>query len=632
MRVDQSESNVGPQLNATPGGSQSTSTFLSTSSSSQGSFGGSVAGALPLGDGGDYYALGDVLAGNTISLTTSAPSISSLYGGARAPADVVLSIEQAGSSTPVATSNTGTLTYTIPSGAAGSYYLVVQAAPNNQGIRAQYLLTADVTNSTPPTVTSTTLPIAGESTSALLNQFTVYFSESMATSAATNPANYSLSDNHGHTYALVPASYGGALPETLTITNGPIQPGSYTLNISSAITDRALNALPAYQLPFGVVQVAGYVTESESDNTPGTATPLATPTSQPDGTFSLASTSTVGSDPYSIASAALRGTGHPLDLVTANEGSNTISVLLGNGNGTFQPPVNYTVGSEPIAVAIGDLNGDGVLDIAVANYGANTISILFGNGDGTFQTPVTYTVGTNPAAIAIANLDGKNGNDLVVSNWRQQQRQRPAQPGQRHLRHRRELRCRFAPGRIQRRRLQRRWQARHCGGQLQQQHGERPAGQRRRHLRHPGHLLNAAPVPIPTTWWRWTSTATASTTWRRRTTAPTPSSVLLNQGTTGAAAPSTAPSPTAVNYAAGSCGSYPLVAADFNGDGKQDLAVGGLQQQRGQRSLGNGNGTLQAAQTTSAGGNPYQHHRGRLQRRRDHRSGHRQLQQYSNVS
>ena len=67
----------------------------------------------------------------------------------------------------------------------------------------------------------------------------------------------------------------------------------------------------------------------------------------------------------------------------------------------------------PIAVAIGDLNGDGKPDIAVANYGSGTISVLFGNGDGTFQTPVTYTVGSNPRGVAIADLDGKNGNDLV---------------------------------------------------------------------------------------------------------------------------------------------------------------------------------------------------------------------------
>ncbi len=136
LRVDQSLAKVGPQLDATPGGSQLSSTLLNVTSITPGSFGGSVAGALPVGDNGDYYALGTLLSGSQISLTSSAPSISSLYTGTSSPAAVVLSVELAGSSTPVSTTNTGNLNYTIPSGGAGSYYVIVQAATGDQGIRA----------------------------------------------------------------------------------------------------------------------------------------------------------------------------------------------------------------------------------------------------------------------------------------------------------------------------------------------------------------------------------------------------------------------------------------------------------------------------------------------------------------
>ena len=74
----------------------------------------------------------------------------------------------------------------------------------------------------------------------------------------------------------------------------------------------------------------------------------------------------------------------------------TVSVLLGNGDGTFQPQVTYAVGSSPDAIVAGDFTGDGRTDLAVANSSDNTVSVLLGNGDGTFQPQVTYAVGSGP--------------------------------------------------------------------------------------------------------------------------------------------------------------------------------------------------------------------------------------------
>ena len=71
-----------------------------------------------------------------------------------------------------------------------------------------------------------------------------------------------------------------------------------------------------------------------------------------------------------------------------------MSVLLGNGDGTFQDQVTYAVGPLPAALVTGDFNGDGRTDLAVANYDDNDVSILLGNGDGTFQNQVTYPVGS----------------------------------------------------------------------------------------------------------------------------------------------------------------------------------------------------------------------------------------------
>ncbi len=70
-----------------------------------------------------------------------------------------------------------------------------------------------------------------------------------------------------------------------------------------------------------------------------------------------------------------------------------MSVLLGNGDGTFQPPVTYAVGVVPDAIVAGDFTGDGRTDLAVANRLDGTVSVLLGNGDGTFQPQVTYAVG-----------------------------------------------------------------------------------------------------------------------------------------------------------------------------------------------------------------------------------------------
>ena len=77
----------------------------------------------------------------------------------------------------------------------------------------------------------------------------------------------------------------------------------------------------------------------------------------------------------------------------------TISVLAGNGDGTFQTEQQYYVGGRPIAVAVADLTGDGKKDAVVVNAFDNTLSILKGNGDRTFQPAITIQVGTNPTAL-----------------------------------------------------------------------------------------------------------------------------------------------------------------------------------------------------------------------------------------
>jgi hypothetical protein len=134
------------------------------------------------------------------------------------------------------------------------------------------------------------------------------------------------------------------------------------------------------------------------------------------GAFGARTDFTTGSQPNSVAIGDLNGDGKP-DLVTSDYCcSNTVSVLLGNGDGTFGTSRGFATGSNPHSVAIGDLNGDGKPDLATANYYASTVSVLLGNGDGTFGAKTDFGVGGNPASVVIEDLSGDGKPDLSVAN------------------------------------------------------------------------------------------------------------------------------------------------------------------------------------------------------------------------
>ncbi|HSD01149.1 MAG TPA: VCBS repeat-containing protein, partial [Gaiellales bacterium] len=94
-----------------------------------------------------------------------------------------------------------------------------------------------------------------------------------------------------------------------------------------------------------------------------------------------------GHTPLSLVAADVNGDGKQ-DFVTADYYANRVSVLRGNGDGTFRPPVEYSTGRHPYMVVARDLDGDGKPEIVAANDDSNTISVLANRGDGTFRPPV----------------------------------------------------------------------------------------------------------------------------------------------------------------------------------------------------------------------------------------------------
>jgi hypothetical protein len=135
-----------------------------------------------------------------------------------------------------------------------------------------------------------------------------------------------------------------------------------------------------------------------------------------DGTFGSAANYAVGSGPESVAVGDLNRDGIP-DLVVANAFSNTVSVLLGNGDGTFQSAISYAVGGTPDSVAVGDFNRDGIPDLAVANFTTSTVSVLLGKGDGSFQPAVNYAAASGPQSVAVGDFNRDGITDLAVVNF-----------------------------------------------------------------------------------------------------------------------------------------------------------------------------------------------------------------------
>jgi len=210
-------------------------------------------------------------------------------------------------------------------------------------------------------------------------------------------------NNAGSSSSSVSLTVTGLYPTTSMLTQSGSD-GNYTL--SSSVTGMGGHVVPTGKVSF--------LDASNGDAVLGTG--FLEGASNGLG-WQIVSNPMTGSYPQSIAIGDFNGDGIP-DLAVANTGSGTVSILLGNGDGTFtQAPLSpVTVGSYPFSLLVADFNGDGIADLAVTNYGDGTLTVLLGRGNGSFQqahnSPIR--IGANPTQLVTGDFNGDGIADLAA--------------------------------------------------------------------------------------------------------------------------------------------------------------------------------------------------------------------------
>jgi hypothetical protein len=202
-------------------------------------------------------------------------------------------------------------------------------------------------------------------------------------------------------------------------------PGANFVNVLLGNGDGTFSYASTVQIPSGPLPQPVALGDFNGDGKPDVVTTtsigVAVLVNNGNGTLAPPTIFATNGEPGSVTVGDFNGDGK-LDLVTANysKTGGSLSVLLGNGDGTFQPARNLFPGLSPGFVAVGDFNHDGKADLAVTNAGPNGtgayVSILLGNGDGTFQSPLNYADSAYPWSVAAGDFNGDGYPDLALAN------------------------------------------------------------------------------------------------------------------------------------------------------------------------------------------------------------------------
>ncbi len=385
-----------------------------------------VAGYLASYDNsGDFFNLGNLAAGTQVSATLRLPTTSTL-----APA---LTLFKADGSQITPTILTPTqLVYTLQPGDESTYHVRVSAT-DGKGVMAEYFLDLALSDVVPPSIVSDSLPAEGSTVTFVGSTFTLGFSEDMLPTSVNDMTSYTLlasggdgTFNNGNevAYTIRSPGYGSGLTATYFLPDGPLQPDTYRLVVSTGLKDKANNNMAAPHVrTFTVAGLPGYVLENRSNTTQATATSLSTHVAAgtADGSFAdFGRTTATAGWPFDVELADFDGDGK-LDAVVSHLGSvDGLSIFPGNGDRTFGTPLTFFgLGDEPYHIALLDIDKDGKTDIAVTVAGGRFVALFHNNstpGHLAFTRLGNVAVGDWPMRLAVGDVNGDGWPDLVCSN------------------------------------------------------------------------------------------------------------------------------------------------------------------------------------------------------------------------
>jgi hypothetical protein len=243
---------------------------------------------------------------------------------------------------------------------------------------------------------------------------TIHFTSSDPQAGLPADYHFTTGDGGRHSFRL---TLGTLANQSVTATDS----GTMSIHGSTTVTVTAALFNPAVDTPVGAGPQAVVVGDFNGDGIPDLAVANTADNTvtillgNGDGTFVNVATLSTDMAPVSIAVADFNGDGI-LDLVVANRGSNTLTIFLGNGDGTFAPAQAIALGFSPAAVTVADVDGDGNVDLVVADPGDSAVAVLLGNGDGTFQSPILSPAGGHVTFVAVADVNGDGVPDVVAVN------------------------------------------------------------------------------------------------------------------------------------------------------------------------------------------------------------------------
>jgi sugar lactone lactonase YvrE len=308
-------------------------------------------------------------------------------------------------------SGAGALTVTGAAGALASTTSIAES-----GSWGNYAVTATVTEFGGTAAPTGTVSFVDSSNgNAVLDA--VALGPSVTGIAWPNPQSVTLPTNNIQAVAIGDFN-GDGIPDLAVSGGGPDQPLSIFLgNADGTYTAAPTLTLSYYAYGFRPIAVADFNGDGKQDLTglDGYSNTVTILLGNGDGTFTQTATSpTVGANSNQLAIADFNGDGIP-DLAVTSALSNSLDILLGNGDGTFTlSPSSPTIGGSPMSIAAGDFNRDGSMDLAITDTYDDTVSVLLGNGDGTFAASTAFHCGISNSPIAAADFNGDGKLDLAL--------------------------------------------------------------------------------------------------------------------------------------------------------------------------------------------------------------------------